>query len=792
MKTKISIFCIAILSFLHAVSQGQHKSDLTIKKIMQGNDFIGNSPGSIFWSEDGQKIYFNWNPDNHQGDSLYAITITDHDPKKVTPEERRNMPSRYGSYNKARNKKVYQKDGDLFLLDLSTGKKLQITNSLDREYNARFSSAEDRIIFRKGNNLFSWNIETGQYRQLTNFQSGSKRDDRPAPSAKNEKWLYEDQLAYFQILEERKNKRESQKAYYDSNRPKRPGTIYTGKKSISSISLSPDENYLVYQLRKNVPGSKGTDVPTYITETGYTRNLNARPKVGSPQTTFESWIYDVANDTSYSIKTSDIPGIRDVPSYYSDYKGREKTHSKDRKVVIHGPIWSDNGEHAAIVVRSYDNKDRWIMLLDLSTGIPKLLERQRDEAWVGGPGISSWNFGTGEIGWLPDNKTLWFQSEKTGYSHLYTIDVKTGKEKALTKGDYEIYDPFISKDKQYWYFTSNREHPGERHFYRMPVSGGKAVKLTSMKGRNDVVLSPDESSIAILHSFSNQPWELYLEENKEGSIVQKITDSQTEAFKTYSWRTPEIITFKADDGAKVHARLYRPQNPEKKGPAVIFVHGAGYLQNAHQWWSSYYREYMFHNLLVDHGYTVLDIDYRGSAGYGRDWRTGIYRFMGGKDLSDQVDGAKFLVDKYDIDPDRIGIYGGSYGGFITLMAMFTKPGVFKAGAALRSVTDWAHYNHGYTSNILNTPVLDSIAYAKSSPIYHAEGFDQGSLLICHGMIDTNVHFQDVVRLAQRLIELGKENWEFAVYPLESHGFVEPSSWTDEYRRIFELFEENLK
>jgi dipeptidyl aminopeptidase/acylaminoacyl peptidase len=223
---------------------------------------------------------------------------------------------------------------------------------------------------------------------------------------------------------------------------------------------------------------------------------------------------------------------------------------------------------------------------------------------------------------------------------------------------------------------------------------------------------------------------------------------------------------------------------------VIFVHGAGYLQNVHKWWSSYYREYMFHNILADNGYTVLDIDYRASSGYGRDWRTGIYRHMGGKDLSDQVDGARYLVEENDIDADRIGIYGGSYGGFITLMAMFTAPGTFNCGAALRSVTDWAHYNHGYTSNILNTPVTDSIAYRKSSPIYHAEGLE-GRLLMLHGMVDSNVQFQDIVRLSQRLIELGKEDWELAVFPVEGHGFTTASGWTDEYKRIFKLFQENL-
>jgi dipeptidyl aminopeptidase/acylaminoacyl peptidase len=185
------------------------------------------------------------------------------------------------------------------------------------------------------------------------------------------------------------------------------------------------------------------------------------------------------------------------------------------------------------------------------------------------------------------------------------------------------------------------------------------------------------------------------------------------------------------------------------------------------------------------------VDYRGSEGYGRDWRTAIYRHMGGTDLTDQVDGAAYLAAEEGVDPGRIGIYGGSYGGFITLMALFTQAEHFAAGAALRSVTDWAHYNHWYTSRILNLPQEDEEAYRQSSPIYFAEGLED-PLLIAHGMVDTNVHFSDVVRLAQRLIELGKTGWEMAVYPVESHGFREPTSWTDEYRRILALFDEHLR
>jgi dipeptidyl aminopeptidase/acylaminoacyl peptidase len=374
---------------------------------------------------------------------------------------------------------------------------------------------------------------------------------------------------------------------------------------------------------------------------------------------------------------------------------------------------------------------------------------------------------------------------------LYAVDIETRKKKALTSGEFEVSDAFLSNDKKHFYFTANKVHPGVKHFYRMPAEGGELTQISSLEGNNEVSLSPDGKNLAIRYSYTNQPWELYLQKSKAGAEARRITHSTTDAFENYNWRVPEFITFEAEDGATVHARLYQPEIQDNNGPAVIFVHGAGYLQNAHKWWSSYFREYMFHNILVDNGYTVLDIDYRGSAGYGRDWRTGIYRHMGGKDLSDHVDGAKMLVDRYNISPDKIGIYGGSYGGFITLMAMFTEPEVFAAGAALRSVTDWAHYNHGYTSNILNTPVEDSIAYVRSSPIYFAEGL-QGALLMCHGMVDDNVQFQDIVRLSQRLIELGKENWELAIYPVEPHGFREPSSWTDEYKRIYKLFEENLK
>jgi dipeptidyl aminopeptidase/acylaminoacyl peptidase len=346
------------------------------------------------------------------------------------------------------------------------------------------------------------------------------------------------------------------------------------------------------------------------------------------------------------------------------------------------------------------------------------------------------------------------------------------------------------------FLTSTEVHPGERHFYTMSVDGGPRTRITSMTGANEATVSPDERSLAIIHSYSNKPAELYVMPFTAGAPAKQVTTTPTEEWRSFKWIDPKVITYRGRDGADVYARLFTPEmigaKRDPRRPAVIFVHGAGYLQNAHKYWSSsYYREYMFHNLLASRGYVILDADYHASSGYGRDWRTAIYQHMGGKDLDDIVDGAKFLVATEKVDPKRIGLYGGSYGGFITLMALFTTPDVFAAGAALRPVTDWAHYNHGYTSGILNLPQNDLEAYKRSSPIYFAGGL-KGQLLICHGMVDTNVFFQDTVRLMQRLIELRKETWQVAPYPVENHSFTEETSWADEYKRILKLFEDTLR
>lgn len=790
------LFVLSCSLIFSAFTNAQLQGGLSVEKIMQDPKWIGSSPSSPEWGEDGT-LFFSWNPDKAPADSLYRISPRGGVPVKASATEKKAINISY-NYNQARTAFVYSRDGDVFFTEIKSGKTRRIVQTTDNESNPQFSFSESKIVYTRNLNLYAWDISSGETQQLTHIRSGEtgrSGGGGTPPLNQQEQWLKNDQLRYFQVLKERKEKREATEAYNKSQpREKEMRSINLEDKSLQGLSISPDGRYIYYRLFKSASNVKSTIVPSYVTESGFTTDIPARSKVGSTQGSVEAFIYDRIRDSIISLKGDMLPGIEDQPDYIKDYpKQKEEPRKKNRAISFLSMNWSPNGTHALLEARSADNKDRWLVLFDTASGTLKPLDRQRDEAWIGGPGTGG--FGGGNTGWLDENR-CWFRSEATGYSHLYSIQVLTGEKTAISSGQYEVQQAQLSRDKKYFYIQTNEVHPGEQHFYRLHIADGKKERLTFMTGANLVSLSPDEKWMAFLHSYTNKPWELYIQEmpapGKPPKPPVQVTDrSQSEAFRSYKWKEPEVISFPARDGARVYARLYKPDRPHPNKPAVLFVHGAGYLQNAHKWWSSYFREYMFNNMLADQGYYVMDIDYRGSAGYGRDWRTGIYRHMGGKDLSDHVDAVQYLVKNHGVNPAHVGLYGGSYGGFITLMGMFNEPEVFAAGAALRPVTDWANYNHGYTSNILNEPFTDSLAYRRSSPYYFAEGL-KGHLLICHGMVDVNVHYQDAVKLAQRLIELGKENWELASYPMEDHGFVEPSSWTDEYKRIFKLFETVLK
>ena len=768
--------------------------ELTVDSIMRGPDLVGWPPSGLRWSGDSQKLYFDWRRPGEDESSTYVVSRDGGAPEKLSDEDAKKVPpANGGRWDKDRRRVLFVDGGDVVLVDARTGDRRQITRTTGSESNPRWARNDTHITYVRDDNLFIVPVDAGASSLITQLTDVAPRKPEPRLT-ESQRFIRDEEEKLIEYIrdqnEERKKREEEQK---ETELPK---LELQERQSAVDLMLSPDDTHVFVVVSERPAGAKATIVPNYVTRAGYTEDIQARTNVGDAQARRLLAVLNLETRKSVWADGSFAPPVpEEEQPAATEATGPEGRPGRkaEREIRWSMPVVSEDGKHVVASARSGDNKERWLVALDPESGKTRVVDTLRDEAWVREAG----GFGGSGAEFLQDNRRIWFLSERDGWMHLYTLDVTSNDARPaqVTSGEWEITSAELSRDGQSFYVTSTEEHPGERHLYRVPVDGGGRTKITAMTGSHNTQLSPDESMIGVIYSYSTKPPEVYLMANTAGAPARQVTTTPTDEWRGFTWIDPKVITFKGRDGVDVHARLFTPEmigaRRDPTRPAVIFVHGAGYLQNAHKYWSSYFREYMFHNLLASRGYVVLDADYRASAGYGRDWRAAIYRHMGGKDLEDVVDGAKYLVAQEKVDPKRIGVYGGSYGGFITLMAMFTTPDVFAAGAALRPVTDWAHYNHGYTSNILNIPQKDAEAYRKSSPIYFAEGL-KGALLVCHGMVDTNVHFQDSVRLAQRLIELRKENWELAVYPVENHGFTEDTSWADEYKRILKLFEENLR
>jgi len=764
---------------------------------MRGPQLYGYEPAGIRWSYDSRTIYFQWKKYSDKTIApmdTYAVSRDGSNLRKLSDEEIKTLPPALGDTTRDQRLTVYANTGDLFLYDNTTGKTQQLTKTADGEANPRFTQDGKRVSFTRGGNLYVMSLENGILVQVTDIRAaatattaapatggrggfgggrgqGGGRGGAPAAGGtaqeqrgtESQEYLKKEQRELIGVVRERVEMREAQQKKQEAENPRKPFNLQA-RQSAGPLQLTPDEKYVIASVFETpATAAKNTIVPNFVSDSGYTEEIPGRTNVGDSQGTSRLAILNA--------ETGEVKWV---------------DHGQKKEVQLGLPVWSDDGKKAVVSGRSADNKDRWIFVLDPATAKATVLVNIHDDAWVGGP------MGTvNALGWMKNDREVYFISEKTGYAHLYAVASEGGEPRALTSGKWEVWNVRQSKDKSKFWIVANAEGPSDQYVYEMPGDGGALVKLSKAPGKHTAFPSPDEKWIADVYSYTNKPPDLYLQEARPQQELTRLTTSPNPEFSQYAWKDVPIVMVPSRDGTQVPARLFKPANYHRGGPAVVFVHGSGYLQNVDHKWSTYSHEYLFHHFLEEHGYLVLDVDYRGSAGYGRDWRTAIYRHMGGKDLDDAVDTAKFAVLQYGTDPKKIGIYGGSYGGFLTLMAMFTAPDTFAAGAALRPVTDWAAYNHGYTSDILNLPQTDAEAYRKSSPIFFAEGL-KGALLICHGMVDTNVEFQDSVRLIQRLIELHKENWSVAPYPVEDHTFVQPSSWADEYKRIFKLFETNLK
>ena len=772
---------LTLALFLQAAAPAQQPAPLTVPYIMRGPENTGREPTQVRWSPDGQYIYFRWLPpgtDWREQLKPYRVRSSGGAPEQLTPAQADSMAPLLASGSDSRDRRwrAVSALGDIWLVDRRAGKAMRLTQTRESEREPVLSTDTKTVYFTRDGNLYGVTVATGAVVQLTDIRKGPKPSEDEAPTGQRG-WLQNENRTLLGAVSDR-FRNDSLNKVERARRDTAWGTTIwlDAEESVDRIVASPSGMAAVVLTTK--PGKARTaNVPDFIAQSGYTTEIPTRDNVGDQQ--------DAGRVGMVSLPRGEVTWLKPIPG---------DSAKAPAWMDVRG--WNDEGSIALLWSVTRDFKTRYLSTIhdtDRIANHPRryvleVIDSLADSAWVGGPC-------EGCAGWV-DNSKVWYVSEATGFAHLYSRTVLRGFENTaptqLTSGPWEVLDVDLSPDRSEFWLHTSETSPYERHFWRMPVGGGRRTRITTTTGGHTVTVSPDGRSIADVASSANRPPELYVGQFRAGAPMTKLTTSPTAEWLGRTWLTPDIVEIPASDGAKLPARIYRPEQvgARPNGAAVIFVHGAGYLHNVHRYWSDYFREYQFHHLLAQRGYTVLDVDYRASAGYGRDWRTAIYRHMGGRDLQDQVDASRWLRTTMNIPAERVGIYGGSYGGFITLMALFTAPKEFGAGAALRSVTDWAHYNHGYTAEILNQPQDDSLAYRQSSPIYFAQGLED-PLLIAHGMIDTNVHFQDDVRLVQRLIELGKTGWEMAIYPAEDHGVVRPDSWTDEYTRILSLFDRTI-
>jgi dipeptidyl aminopeptidase/acylaminoacyl peptidase len=835
---------VLLLVFLAAAPdlETSPQSEPTLELIMADPDWIGNPPEEPYWADDGRAVYFEQKRQGSPLRDLYRLPLGERAPRLVADAEHGAADAPDGDISRDRKWKVYARAGDVFLKDLVSGTLRQLTRTPEVKTDPRFMAGGSRVSFRIKDAIFIYDLRTGLISQPADLRlTKDPAEQEPADFLKRE------QLRLFLALREDRDHKQAERERAetaqraDPTRPPLPW--YLGDKiKIDDLSLSPSGDWMLLVTHpKDAKEGKKASMPRWVTESGYVNPEETRPLVGPGAGTGQGLILlDLRYHQRHDLDLSELPGIKDDPlktlraaaaARATAAAAREGATAKEggatkesaapapppaaageqpaadkldapavRAVEVTDAAWNYDGRRLAVELHAVDNKDRWIATVDLDGARLVPRHRETDNAWI------NWDHNT--IGWLADGQTLYLESEETGYNHLYLLDARDGRTRQLTSGKFEVSSPEPSFDGRTLYYVANASHPGNYDVFRVDVATGKSEQLTRLGGLTGFWPSLDERQLLVIHSSLARHDELYVQPNRPGAEARRITDTVTPAFVSQHWTVPEIVPIPSTHGAgAIYSRLYLPPaaagaasgagaadaEPGQRGkrPAVVFIHGAGYLQDAHYGWSYYFHEFMFHTLLTRRGWVVLDMDYRASAGYGRDWRTAIYRQMGHPELEDLQDGVDWLVSNQHVDRARVGVYGGSYGGFLTLMALFRKPELFAAGAALRPVTDWSDYNHEYTSAILNTPEVDPEAYERSSPIEFAAGLAK-PLLICHGMVDDNVFFADSVRLLQRLIELGKQDFQIAPYPVESHSFKRPSSWLDEYRRIDKLLQERLQ
>ena len=411
----------------------------------------------------------------------------------------------------------------------------------------------------------------------------------------------------------------------------------------------------------------------------------------------------------------------------------------------------------------------------------------------------------------PDGKWIAFLSDRDGWDHLYVMPAPaaraTSEPVQITKGPGETWRPTWSPDSTRIAFDASEPgRPGDRHVGIAALNGDPAHAsvdiITSGRGTDVApVWSPDGKRVVFQHTDPHNSADLFVVDARPNAKPIRLTDSMPASMDRAAFVEPEFVHYPGPDGQAVPAWLLVPRNLDrsKKHPAIVWIHGDGVNQNYDGWHvqRNYAVYYSFHQYLLQKGYVVIAPDYRGSIGYGREWRTGVHMDVGGKDAKDAWMAANYLKTLGYVDMDRVGVWGLSYGGFFTLIAVTDQPRLFRAAVDVAGVADYAMYyedpyHGGWTASRIGTPEQNPQVYAQASPISHIDRLER-PLLILHGTADVNVPYLHSVRLIDEALRKGKGDLvSFMTYPGEFHYFTRAHVLRDAWRRVDAFFEEHLR
>ena len=446
--------------------------------------------------------------------------------------------------------------------------------------------------------------------------------------------------------------------------------------------------------------------------------------------------------------------------------------------------WMPDSQTLTYQWQTRDQQTLELKAFDIVSKTQNLLVKETSDTWV--------NLHD-DLTFLNDSEQFIWASERDGFKHLYLFNNDGTQVKQLTSGDWVVDDiEAIDEDKGLVYFSGRKDTPLESHLYKVNLQGEKVERISSRDGYHSVSFASDASIYVDQFSTANRPPQVSLHQANGEQITwleeNKLDDKHPLTPYLKNWNEPEFGTLQTDDNATLHYRLYKPQNTDKKHPAIVYLYGGPHAQMVTNRWGG--NRSLLLQYWVNQGYVVFTVDNRGSNYRGKGFEDPIYKKMGAVEVDDQIAGAKFLQSLPYVDGERIGVHGHSYGGYMTLMAMFKAPEYFKAGVSGAPVTDWRLYDTHYTERYMGNPKTDDKAYTDASVFPYAKDL-KGDLLIYHGMADDNVLFTHSTRLYKHLQDEAIV-FETMDYPGKKHSIRGKQTGIHLYKTITNFFNRSLQ